>query len=177
VTHSRQLEQERKRRLSPPLLHIFRARRNRPAATEADTTNIARPQRAPINAKDLQTQVERDVEALMNHVALDATLALDDFPYVQASILNFGIPDIASLSMQKLDSSGLERKLETALRRYEPRLVGDTLRIARDETLAPETLQLRYVIDSDLTCYPLDAAIEFVADIDAGDGAATITRR
>src|SRR5579864_4886042 len=93
-----------KTRLSPPLIHAFRA------------AHAAKDARKPVELRDeqgdrviagrrlrprqvitepvLRQEVSRDLDNLLNSVALESTLDLTDAPHVRKSILNFGIPDI-----------------------------------------------------------------------------------
>src|SRR5260370_31984162 len=43
----------------------------------------------------LRREVGRDVDNLLNSIALESTIDMTDAPYVRKSIVNFGIPDIA----------------------------------------------------------------------------------
>ena len=90
-----------KTRLSPPLMHAFRAANAaRDAKTKIDLRNehgerlIAGRRvsgRTPVSETVLRKEVARDLESLMNTVALESTEDLSGFAHVQRSILNAGI--------------------------------------------------------------------------------------
>lgn len=179
-------------RLSPPLMHVFRASyrdRKEEAREEARRHSLAskgveppperktRPQRSPINERELKVEVERDVNALMNHVALESTIDLQDFPQIRKSVLNFGFPDIAHRSLDELEASDLDGEIVAVLRQYEPRLVAGTVRVARDASVDPGTLEVRYLVDGHLLCQPLNVPIEFVAKFDVASGKIQFSRR
>jgi type VI secretion system protein ImpF len=175
---SKIVELELKRRLNPPLMHIFRTRAaaRRKRHIVADATTTTRPQRAPIAENELRAIVEAEVETLMNHVSLDSTDDLSELPHVAASILNYGFPDISNRVKTELDDGVLKNEIQHALRKYEPRFIENSLRVSRDPDDARKNMQMRFIVDSELACYPLDVQMEFYADLDARDGKVTIAR-
>jgi type VI secretion system protein ImpF len=62
------------------------------------------------------------------------------------------------------------------LRDFEPRLVSDTIRIARDQSVRSEELKVRFVVRADLSCVPLNVPVEFLADIEVDTGKISINR-
>jgi type VI secretion system protein ImpF len=178
-------------RLPPPLMHVFRSahcarkeearaearRRSLGVAGDAALERKIRPQRSPITERELKVEVERDVDALMNHVSLDSTIDLEEFPHVQKSILNFGFPDVVHRSLDELQAFDLDREIVSVLEQYELRFVTGTVRVARDASIEPGTLELRYVVDAHLLCRPLNIPIEFVAKFDVATGKLDLVRR
>src|SRR5215831_11851416 len=92
-------------RLSPPVMHVFRsaheakdARRVIDQRNEAGERIIAGRRlraRQIITESMLRREVSRDLDALLNTIAIDATIDMEHAPHVRKSILNFGLPDIA----------------------------------------------------------------------------------
>jgi len=165
----------RQSRLSPPLMHVFRtaheakdAKRIIDQRNEAGERVIAgRRMRARqiITESMLRREVSRDLDALLNTVALDATVDMENAPHVRKSILNFGLADIA---LHTIDENGVEEipdEIRTAIVNYEPRIAADTLRIERDKQVDPVELKIRFVICGELVCHPVHVSVEFVADI------------
>ncbi len=62
------------------------------------------------------------------------------------------------------------------LRRYEPRLVPNTIRVIRDKNIDPAALKVRYLVHGDLMCEPLNVPIDFVADVEVNTGKFRINR-
>lgn len=166
---------DRKSRLSPPLMHVFRtAHEAKDAKLIIDQRNEAGERvmasrrlgaRQVITESMLRREVSRDLDALLNTVALEATVDMDTAPHVRKSILNFGLPDIA---IRTIDENGLDEipgEIRTAIVNYEPRIAPDTLRIERDKELDPVELKIRFVIRGELVCHPVHVPVEFVADI------------
>jgi type VI secretion system protein ImpF len=177
-------EPERKNRLSPPLMYVFRST-DKVAARTADPAQSARayspassgrggtavrPQRVAIAERALQSEVADDMASLLSHVSFDSSINLTEFSYVQKSILNFGFPDIASRSIDELERADLDGEIGEILKIYEPRLIASTLRVARDASVDKSRLQIRYLVRSDLACRPLNIPVEFVADVDVTTG-------
>jgi type VI secretion system protein ImpF len=132
--------------------------------------------RAPITESSLRREVARDLEALMNTVALESAEDLRDFPHVRKSILNFGLPDLVHRSIDEGAVDDIKTELETVLTNFEPRLASDTIHAARDPNISSTELKIRFVVQAELRCEPVDVAVEFVADVDLDSNAIQINR-
>jgi type VI secretion system protein ImpF len=165
----------RQSRLSPPLMHVFRtaheakdAKRIIDQRNEAGERVIAGRRlraRQIITESMLRREVSRDLDALLNTVALDATVDMENAPHVRKSILNFGLSDIALHTIDENSVEEIPDDIRTAIVNYEPRIAADTLRIERDKEVDPVELKIRFVICGELVCHPVHVAVEFVADI------------
>lgn len=174
-------EPNRKNRLSPPLMFIFRAAhaardaksvaaQKLAAGVDANPTRSRQARRIAVTEQTLRREVARDLEMLMNCVAMESTVDLTDFPAVRKSILNYGFPDIAHRTIDELAVSDLNIQIEAVLKLYEPRLIPSSLRVVRDKSVDPDELKIRYFVYSDLSCEPLNVPLQFVADIEATTG-------
>ena len=168
-------EINRKTHVSPPLMHAFRAAHEaRDATTKIDLRTdggervIAgrrlRPRQA-ITEQMLRREVARDLDALLNTVAMELTVDMEEAPYVRKSILNFGLPDISSLTIDAAEVKRIPEEIRAALINFEPRLAAASLEIERDMSVDPDELKVRFLVRADLTCYPVQVPVEFVADI------------
>jgi type VI secretion system protein ImpF len=167
-------------RLSPPLMYVFRAahaRRdarvaidNKPGSDDRTVVRARQAQRTAITDKTLRAEVARDLEMLMNCISLDSTLDLRDFPAVRRSVLNYGFPDIAHRTIDELEVSDLDTEIIDVLRRYEPRLDKGSLRVSRDKSVHPDELKIRYIVQADLICEPLNIPLKFIADVEIVTG-------
>lgn len=173
---------ERKDRLSPPLMYVFRStdkaaaksagfpsRRQATNGTPQSTTSV-KPQRVAITEQALQNEVVEDMSALLSHVSFDSSINISDFDLVQKSVLNYGFPDFANRSIDELERADLDGDIVQILKLFEPRLVGSTLRVTRDASIDKSQLQIRYFVRSDLMCRPLNIPVEFIADVDVASG-------
>src|SRR5271165_1297123 len=172
-------------RLAPPLMHAFRAaHRERDAAVRVDIREngervlAARrvTSRAPITEGELRRLVGSDIGALLNTVNLDSVEDLSNAPEVRKSILNFGFPDLARISIDENDVFGVSKQLVTALRDFEPRLAPESIKARRDETVSPEELRVRFLISAELRLQPVNVPMEFVAELELDSGKMKIDR-
>jgi type VI secretion system protein ImpF len=164
-----------KTRLSPPLMHVFRAAH---AAKDAKKTIEMRNEggerviagrrlgpRHVITEPVLRREVSLDLEALLNAIALESTLDMTDAPYARKSIINFGIPDITHRSIDEVSLGDITEEIKLAIINFEPRLAADSVRVTRDTSLDPVELKIRFIVRGDLTCDPVHVPVEFVAEI------------
>src|SRR6478609_7556642 len=125
-------EINRKTHVSPPLMYAFRAAHEaKDAASKIDLRTdggervIAgrrlRPRQA-ITEQVLRREVARDLDALLNTVAMESTVDMTNTPHVRKSILNFGLPDIASLTIEAVEVKRIPEEIKAALINFEPRL-------------------------------------------------------
>jgi type VI secretion system protein ImpF len=176
----------RKERLSPPLMYAFRsahdardARKKIDLRDESGERVIATRRtaaRVAITEPMLRREVARDLNALMNTIAMESTQNLQSFEHVRKSILNFGFPDIAHRSIDELSLDDVKYEIATVLTSYEPRLVRDTVQVTRDTTVDAADLKVRFIVRADLSCEPLNVPIEFVADVEIDTGKIMINR-
>jgi len=85
-------------------MYVFRAAHDaNDAAKKVDLRNEAGDRivafrrmraRQAITEAMLRREVSRDLEALLNTVAMESSVDMTDVPHVRKSILNFGIPDV-----------------------------------------------------------------------------------
>jgi type VI secretion system protein ImpF len=176
----------RKDRLSPPLMYAFRAANAARDATkkidlrdEAGGRVIAGRRsvaRTPISESVLRREVARDLDSLMNTIALESAEDLTGFDQVRKSILNYGLPDIAHRSIDEHTVGDIQDEIKTALMNYEPRLARDSIRASRDMAVGVEELKVRFVVQAELHCEPVNVPVEFVADIEFDGGGIQIHR-
>jgi len=166
-------------------MHAFRtAHRERDAAVPLDIRDggervIAQRRaaaRAPIAESELRRLVGSDIAALLNTVNLDSAEDLTSAPEVRKSILNFGFPDIARISIDDAAVNGVAKQLETALRDFEPRLAPDSIKVRRDDSVSPEELRVRFLINAELRLQPMDIPMQFVAELELDSGKIKIDR-
>jgi type VI secretion system protein ImpF len=132
--------------------------------------------RAAISETSLRREVNRDLEVLMNTIALGSTLDLAAYPDVARSILNFGLPDVTHRTIDEHRTGELTDEIAQALAAYEPRLAAGTLRVRRDDKLDGAELKVRFIVQADLICDPVDVPVEFVADVEIDTGTIVLNR-
>ena len=175
-----------KTRLSPPLMQVFRAAHDakdakksvdiRNEAGERVIANRRMRARQVISEPVLRREVTRDLEALLNTIALESTVDMSEAEYARKSILNFGLPDVTHRTIDEIGVGDIPEEIRAAIINYEPRLAAASLRIERDMSVDPVELKIRFIVRADLTCDPVNVPVEFTADI-IDDGKILVNRR
>ncbi len=164
-----------KTRLSPPLMFVFRAAHEaKDAKKRVDIRNEAGERviagrrlraRQVITESLLRREVSRDLEALLNAIAMESTIDMTETPFARKSIINFGLPDVADRTIDETSVGNIPQEIRTAIINYEPRLAAASLHIERDTSVDPVELKIRFIVRADLTCDPVHVPVEFVADV------------
>jgi type VI secretion system protein ImpF len=168
--------QTRRNRLSSPVMFAFRraheTREGRAASASAreEPATVARAARAAITEPQLRREVTRDMVLLLNTVNLGSSEDLSAFPAVARSVLNFGLPDLSTRTINDTGLEAIGRELTQALTDYEPRLVSEVLSVERDTTVDAAALKIRFLVKADLVCDPVDVPVEFAADVEVDTG-------
>ena len=132
--------------------------------------------RVAITEMTLRREVARELESLMNTIAMESSEDLAPFDAVRNSILNYGFPDVAHRTIEDSGVDDIRGEIKSVLTRYEPRLLADTLHVRRDESVDPDELKIRFLVNADLYCEPLNVPIEFVAEVEVESGQIVISR-
>jgi type VI secretion system protein ImpF len=101
--------------------------------------------------------IKRDVEYLLNS-RRPPIPELHRYPKASASVINFGLPDINAFSESTNDQNTLLAAILQTLRRYEPRIQGVRVFVARSETLSRS---LRFHIEGKIQFDTMIENIEF----------------
>jgi type VI secretion system protein ImpF len=75
----------------------------------------------------LRECVVRDLEWLLNTENSENIFEAEDYPEVQRSTFNFGIPVTAGLPVTGIESRRLEERVRAAIEMFEPRIIASTL--------------------------------------------------
>jgi type VI secretion system protein ImpF len=123
-----------------------------------------------ISMRRLRDYVCRDLGALLNCASLDAVVDLDRYPHVQASVLNFGMPSLAGRAARAADPHKIAATIETAIRRFEPRL--SALRVAPE--MGDESHVLAFRIEAQLWGQPVPQQLVLRTRIDVDTGSVAV---
>jgi type VI secretion system protein ImpF len=172
-------------RLAPPLMQAFRAaNRSRDAKAPADIredgervlSSRRMSSRTQISESELRKIVISEISALLNTVNFESAQDLSEAQEVGKSVLNFGFPDLARLSIDENAVFRIAQELEQALRDYEPRLVRGSIKARRDETVSPDDLRVRFLVGAALRMQPVDIPVQFFAEVELDSGKIKIDR-
>lgn len=146
-------------RLQPSLLDRLRD-------DEPHLTQESREKRV-ITAARLREYVVRDLGWLFNCTRHWSSEELAGLPYVEASVLDYGIPDLTGSAIAGMDIEVLGQRIRAAIATFEPRLDPATLHV---EVLADATrmdrLTLSFRIESTMWAQPLPLNLYLKTEVD-----------
>ena len=129
-------------------------------------------ERRIINAQRLRQAVLRDLSWLFNTTKLESRDPLEDYPYVEKSVVNYGLPALAGETASKLDIVELETSIRQAIIDFEPRIVPASLRV--EAIVAELALDHHNVISVQITGQlwaqpvPLELLLRTELDLETG---------
>jgi type VI secretion system protein ImpF len=123
-----------------------------------------------LTVEELREGVRRDLAALFNATALDVVEDLTDYPNVQRSTVNFGMPDMSGRTASGVDMKELERALNRAIHDFEPRLIEDTVRVSSEIYDAKSHNTMVATIEAELWSQPLPQKLLLRTELDLENG-------
>jgi type VI secretion system protein ImpF len=135
-----------------------------------DNQQESRSQRI-ISLSRYREGVLRDLVWLMNCSAHMDEEGLAEFPEVEKSVFNFGKRGLSGLVASSLDPADLEQEISRAIRRFEPRIVQETLsvRVVQDKTAASPNV-LTFEITGELWAQPFPEKLFLKTALDIENG-------
>ena len=133
------------------------------------------PRRAA-NEQLLRQDLGEDIATLLNTVSLASAEDLEAFPFVAKSVLNFGLADLSSKSIDSEAFDRIGEELRAALRHFEPRLISESIVIERDTKVNSTDIKVRFVIHADMHATPIDVPVDFIADLELDSAKMKISR-
>ncbi len=123
------------------------------------------------NETELRNCVIRDIAWILNDIHFAAAVPLEDYPEVRTSVLNQGVPDLTSLTVNRDTFERRARDLTDAIRNFEPRLVAQSVNVSFDKAMSDDENKLRFVIQGELKGAIDDRYVEFktAVTLDTGD--------
>jgi type VI secretion system protein ImpF len=161
-------ELTKKERLQPSLL-------DRLTDDEPDARQESRDKRVLSPAR-LRECVRRDLTWLFNTTNLASVQKLDDFPDVQRSVLNYGMPDLAGRTVSGIDIRGLEQLLSRVIWDFEPRLIRSSVKViifADEEKMNHNAMF--FDIEAELWAQPLPLRLFLRTEIDLENGGVNVS--
>jgi type VI secretion system protein ImpF len=121
--------------------------------------------RMTLSVRELERNVLRDLEALLNTRRTIDTASLDEHPNARQSVLGYGLEDFSSSCVSgSNDRDRISRRLEAAIVTHEPRLKCVQVTIDAKSSSAQ---QLRFSIKALLCVSPLQEPVDFDAVLNA----------
>jgi type VI secretion system protein ImpF len=152
-----------KERLQPSLL-------DRLTDDEPDQKLESRDKRI-LSPDKLRDSVRRDLTWLLNTPSLATVADLEEYPEVERSTVNFGLPELTGRAAASLEIAQLERMLRRAILDFEPRLLKDSVnvRLVAD----PDQMNhnaMRFDIEADLWSEPIPLRLYLRTELDLENG-------
>jgi type VI secretion system protein ImpF len=173
-------------RFAPPLMYAFRAafrdhdaRKALDLKDESGERIIASRRASPrnvVNQSVLKEELAEDLVSLLNTVNMDSSENISQYKQVTRSILNYGLSDLAAVSIDENAVEGIAAELRSAFLDYEPRLIAQSIQVERDRTVDPTLLKIRFNVHAEMLATPVDVPVEFVADLELDSGKMKISR-
>ena len=167
------------------LMHVFRSavergdsRDGRATYRDGDreVTQRSKERREGTDEETLRRHLSNDMASLMNTIALDAIVDLDDAPYVRKSIINFGFSDLSTMSQSRFAATDVAKFIRETLMRHEPRLIAGTIDINVNVEAQSVSQRLTFDISAEMVATPVDVPLSFMAEVDMGAGKMQMTR-
>ena len=131
-----------------------------------------------ISTRKLRECVLRDLQWLLNTTPLGQSIELAHFPQVQESVLEYGMQDMAGVTLSGVNPGDIEKQIKNALRRFEPRILARSLKV---RAVLPEDAQhknaLAFEIEGELWGQPMPMQLYLRSEIDLEDGSLTVIDR
>lgn len=123
-----------------------------------------------LSMQELREGVQRDLAALLNATALDVVEDLSAYPHVQHSTLNFGMPDMSGKTASGVEVKDLERVLLRTIQEFEPRIMGDSLKVTGDLQDRKGHNTMIITIEGELWSQPLPQKLLLRTELDLENG-------
>lgn len=143
-----------------------------------DRSVEARDQRV-FSVDRLRESVLRDLAWLLNTGNLQQLNDLEDYPHVTASVVNYGIPDLAGSLISRSDLGHIEGLIREAVLTFEPRILSDTVKVRAvwmDENDASHSA-VKFEIEGDLWSQPLPLKLYLSTTVDLESGQVVINKQ
>ncbi|RHW17016.1 type VI secretion system baseplate subunit TssE [Sphingomonas gilva] len=149
---------------------------------EAETSDISSdvfkyysvPQLERFNEAALRMTVRRELAWLLNTVNYDAGGALDAYPQVQTSVVNYGVPDLAGQIHDRRAVLQRAREIRKAIRTFEPRIEPQSLAVEAVEA-RDKANTVTYLIKGDISAAAGAMPVKFRTDVDADDASVEVS--
>ena len=115
--------------------------------------------------------VVRDLTWLLNTHANAVQSGYDEYDEIPSSVLNFGVQNIAGKTSSSLSIEEMRYQLREALRRFEPRILPNTISIVMN--MNPDEMSnrsLRFGIQGDLWAEPIPETLFIKTELDLETG-------
>ena len=139
-------------------------------ANHTDASPRSLQRRDGINEETLRKHLQTDLNALLNTIELGSTSDLSDFPYVNASIVNYGFRDLSNVSVAEINTPRIKENIRASLINHEPRLIRESIQVDVIEPEGDNRQRLSISVSAELMGDPVDIPLDFDAEVDMSAG-------
>lgn len=130
-----------------------------------------------MSAKRYRQAVLRDLAWLLNTYANAEHDGLDEFEEIPSSVLNFGVQNVAGMTASSLSVDDMRYRLTEALRRFEPRIIPNTISIVMtDDKEEMSNRSIRFEIRGNLWTQPIPESLFIKTELDLETGKCKLNR-
>ncbi|OUT62953.1 MAG: type VI secretion system lysozyme [Rhodopirellula sp. TMED11] len=123
----------------------------------------------------LRAAVLRDLAWLMNTTHIEAKTDLTPFPHVQASVINYGIPDMSGKTISGLEVNQFETVIRQSILNFEPRIIPHTLGVrGKKQSESYHGNSLTFEIEGEMWAKPFPERLFLRSELDLETGTVTI---
>jgi type VI secretion system protein ImpF len=127
-----------------------------------------------LSSQRLRESVRRDLAWLLNTTNLGSVQDLSEYPEVERSTLNFGIPDLTGKTASSVDAVALVRLIRRAILEFEPRLLRSSVKVQVLTSDSHNVNALSFGIEADLWAQPLPLRLYLRTELNLEDGEARV---
>ncbi len=135
------------------------------------------PERRVLNMTRLRECTLRDLNWLFNATQMADEKALEAYPHVATSVINYGLPAFSGMTASGIDVRTMEAALRQAILDFEPRLLADSVRV-RARLIEREQNthnRLSFDIECRLWAQPAPIALLLYSDVDLESGQTSVS--
>jgi len=137
---------------------------------EPEATKEGRDQRV-VSLRRYRQAVLRDLEMLLNSRMYPPGAEVYDFPKVEESVLNYGIPDLTGLTVSLIGAAEFQACIKQAILWFEPRISRGSLSVHVVPPSDPEHVRaLLFEIEGELWAQPLPERLFVKTEVDLETG-------
>lgn len=127
---------------------------------------------ASSSLSEIRECVKRDLDWLLNSHHFKPQEGLEDFPEIQSSVLNYGLPDMTGITASSIDLREMEKLLKRCIIDYEPRIIKKTLsvRLMAEDSMTDHN-SLTFEIQGELQAdpFPIHLHLKTQLELENGD--------
>ncbi len=132
-------------------------------------------QQRVLSLRRLRDCVIRDLTWLLNSGSLSTVEDLSDYPLVESSVLNYGMPELSGVTVSGLNKHEVERLVRQAIMRFEPRILPNTVKVrAVVSGQTAERNALTFEIAGELWAEPMPERLFLKTQVDLETGSYTV---